>query len=121
MAATHRLDHFAYCGMPIPILEGSEEECRQRAARRLSYLRSEEFPIITRVIGREWEICEPEDCCLVPDLCGILAISPIPQKIEVDDEEPWYDDQERLDYILVEEEDDDLASVDSGDLTGVPA
>jgi len=72
------LTHHAYCGMPIPLVEEQEqatrEEARDRAARRLRYLRSEGMPIVTREKGERWEVLCPEDAVLVPDYCGELVL-----------------------------------------------
>jgi hypothetical protein len=27
--------------------------------------------------GKEWELCEPEDCFMVPDQCGVLCLEEI--------------------------------------------
>lgn len=64
----------AYCGMVLPHGEYyTLEEARGRVARRLRWARRQGSRFYA--IGEhEWEIEEPEDCLMVPDFCGILAI-----------------------------------------------
>jgi hypothetical protein len=77
--ANYNLTQYAYCGTPIPlVVDNDEETCRTFAARRLSLLRSQGFPVTVRKKGKEWEVGEPEGCCLVPDDSGILSIDPVP-------------------------------------------
>ena len=51
-----------------------KSEAREIVAKRLKSYRNQDYPVITLTSGYEWEICEPEDCFLVPDDCGILTI-----------------------------------------------
>jgi hypothetical protein len=96
----------AYCGMPIPIIEGGDkEDCRKAAARRIRFLRADGFPVATLEPGQAWEVQEPEDCCLVPDSCGVLRMSPVQVRVfecwecgsdiregeSCDCQEPWED------------------------------
>ena len=50
------------------------DEARTRAAARIHAARANGYPVETRQRGREWEILEPPDCCLVPDACGLLNL-----------------------------------------------
>ena len=70
----YKLTMFAYCGMPVPIGEGSLAEMQARAVewRRLRERRG--YVVSQLKIGREWEIEEPEFAGSIPDDAGILSI-----------------------------------------------
>lgn len=51
-----------------------KSEARNYVASLLRNDRNDGFEIITLERGKQWEILEPEDCLLVPDVCGILEI-----------------------------------------------
>lgn len=74
-ARTYDVVHFAYCGMSVPLLQDVDyQSARDRFKRRIAYFR-EHFggEVIHR--GRsEAELCEPEQCMMVPDACGTLKI-----------------------------------------------
>lgn len=76
------LSLMGFCGMRIPYVEAHErletDEVRQKAARIIRSLRRDGFPVSTREKGKEWEIGEPEDCCMVPDECGVLCLREVP-------------------------------------------
>lgn len=69
----YSLTHYAYCGMSIKIAEGDHSDVRSAAAKLISR-RRKDYPVYTLDKGNRWEICEPEDCMMVPDNCGILKI-----------------------------------------------
>lgn len=70
----YRVQHHAYCGMSgIPATFEERCEARRCAAMRLKRLRKR-FTVVTVKRGARWEILEPEECAMVPDQCGILAI-----------------------------------------------
>jgi len=78
---------YAYCGMTLPHGEyESIEDARSRAAQRIRYLRSEDFPVV-KIGPLEWEVEEPEDCMMVPDCCGTLCIEEVEDEIEEDYDE----------------------------------
>ena len=71
---------YAYCGMPVPLVEeGTRQECRKRAARRIRYHRNRmEYPVTILKRGEEWELeSDPDGCCMVGDGEGILRIQEI--------------------------------------------
>lgn len=69
----------AYCGMRLPHGDyDTLREARDRVAKRLSYLHYKMDCPIARLEPNVWEICEPENCMMVPDFCGILRIAEIP-------------------------------------------
>ncbi len=70
-----KLTHAAYCGM-VRVLEADADPQigRSRAACEIAHARRQGFDVMTRRKGEEWEILEPEGCCLVPDECGILSL-----------------------------------------------
>jgi hypothetical protein len=71
-----------YCGMRIPIVdEGDKQECRSAVAKELRTLRAQGYPVQTQKKGESWEVCEPEDCAMVPDSCGILSLRPIKLRV----------------------------------------
>ena len=70
----------SYSGMTTRIDEGTYREMQERALRRLARHRNPDSDFHTEVIsltpGKEWEVCEPENCCMIPDWCGVLGIIP---------------------------------------------
>jgi len=58
-------------GIPEPC--ESEAEARAIAADRIRYYR-QRYKVTTLEPGSEWEVQEPDDCAMVPDSCGTLAI-----------------------------------------------
>jgi hypothetical protein len=66
-----------HCGMDIPLVEhGTLADCREEAARYLSGLKADGYPIMVKEAGSTWEVSEPDDCVMIPDDCGLLAIRP---------------------------------------------
>jgi hypothetical protein len=78
---TFKLTLFAYCGMPVPILDEHDQadksDCRSKAARMIKEARQAGSFVSCLEPGMEWEIGEPEGCSLVPDSAGILSIRPV--------------------------------------------
>jgi hypothetical protein len=71
----YRLVHHAYCGMDVPYGEFEDRaEARSEAAKLVQLRRREGYPVTTLERGRQWEIQEPENCMMVPDECGVLAL-----------------------------------------------
>lgn len=74
---TYKLTMYAYCGMPVPIDEGSLFDMRDRAKRWLERRRKLGYSVdmlTRRGVGWEWEVGEPEDAIMIPDDAGILSI-----------------------------------------------
>ena len=96
MTAEYTLTLHGHCGMPIPIAQGDKEDVRQIAAEELRRLRADGFPVTVLEKGKEWEVEEPEDCCMVPDECGILHIAAVPSRhgkcFECGSEDDWHED-----------------------------
>ena len=71
------VQHQAYCGMSsVPHAFDTLPDARAYVAHKLARLRRR-YPIITHVNGSEWEVCEPNDCAMVPDACGVLRLNHI--------------------------------------------
>ncbi len=70
-----KLTHAAYCGM-VSELESDayRHVVRSRAAYEVRCARRKGFDVVTRSRGAEWEVLEPQGCCLVPDECGTLSL-----------------------------------------------
>lgn len=65
-----------YCGMSIP--HGSDMTYREacaRAKQRRTWFRLRIGGDIAWRRHNQWELCEPENCCMVPDACGVLEIT----------------------------------------------
>jgi hypothetical protein len=72
------LSHAAYCGMRVPHGEfETRDDARAAVARIIRRRRRQGFPVTTLKPGEQWEIQEPEDCFMVPDQCGVLALTEI--------------------------------------------
>ena len=71
----------AYCGMTLPHGEyDSEADARERVQRRIAF--AEKFGAeVIQLDPQTWEICEPDDCMLVPDWCGVLHMRADPPHI----------------------------------------
>lgn len=66
---------FAYCGMRQTIAECEDyADARREAAAAIREARASGQHVDTLVRHQEWELCEPDDCALVPDNAGTLAI-----------------------------------------------
>jgi hypothetical protein len=67
--------HFAYCGMAVPLLEDVDyQTARDRFKRRVEYFRRRIGGAVVYRGRSEAELCEPEQCMMVPDDCGTLKI-----------------------------------------------
>jgi hypothetical protein len=72
---TYRVVHHAYCGMTIPLGEGmSYRQAQARIKRRIAWFKKEIGGPVTYLGPGHYELEEPEDCAMVPDDCGTLAI-----------------------------------------------
>ena len=72
-----QVNHFGYCGMAdVPSTYECSEHARDYAAERLRRYRRR-FRVVTLEPGKAWEICEPDNCTMVPDACGTLRLSHI--------------------------------------------
>lgn len=75
-----RLDRFrvvlwAYCGMRQTLAEcETYADARGEAARIIRNARSEGQHVEITARGVMWELCEPDDCVMVPDNAGNLLI-----------------------------------------------
>lgn len=71
-----KVTHYAYCGMSIPLGDfTSHKEAMERVRARLRWFKRRICgEVMSLAKGREWELCEPDDCMMVPDACGILKI-----------------------------------------------
>jgi hypothetical protein len=69
----YTLNHYAYCGMRVPLGEGDYREMRAKAASIIRRRRRQGFPVV-QLDRHEWEIQEPEDCFMVPDQCGVMTL-----------------------------------------------
>lgn len=79
MSATYQVYTMGYCGMRIPHGDGmSWAQAKERARQRIAYYKRVFGGEVTRQYGSdasmEWELQEPENCCMVPDACGYLRI-----------------------------------------------
>ena len=79
MSATYRVDHHAYCGMTIPIDNGlTYQEAKERMRRRMAFfVKHYGGEVVKRrpPSFNEVEFCEPENCCFIPDACGVAHIT----------------------------------------------
>lgn len=74
-AKTYDVVHFAYCGMSIPLLEDADyESARSRFKQRVSWFKNNFGGAVVHRSRSEAELCEPEQCMMVPDACGTLKI-----------------------------------------------
>lgn len=85
----YTLNHYAYCGMSMQLAEGDEDSVRIAAAKYLRRKRNQDYPVHSLDKGTRWEICEPEDCMMVPDCCGILRINVVEDS---DNEDDFFED-----------------------------
>ena len=70
----YRVQHHAYCGLStVPVTFEDRQDARALAAEKIRRARRR-FHVVTLERGAQWEILEPENCTLVPDACGTLAI-----------------------------------------------
>jgi hypothetical protein len=70
----YQVQHYAYCGMSgIPQTFDTLTDARIYIAGRLRRYRRR-YPVVTLEAGSAWEVCEPEDCAMVPDACGTLSL-----------------------------------------------
>lgn len=70
----YRVQHHAYSGLSgIPALFDERREARDLAAEKIRRARRR-FRVVTLKRGAQWEVQEPDDCTLVPDACGTIAI-----------------------------------------------
>lgn len=70
----YRVQMHSYCGLSnLPITFDESGDARDCAASKLRRARRR-FRVVTLERGKQWEIQEPEDCAMVPDACGTLAI-----------------------------------------------
>lgn len=71
----YTLEHFGYCGMrTIHRTYSDESEAREAAADLLRKFRRK-FDTQTITKGSQWEILEPADSVMVPDMCGCLYLT----------------------------------------------
>lgn len=71
----YHVRQFSYCGCNVPERPYQDErEARGDVADILRRRRRQGFPVVIIERGKEWEVCEPENCVLVPDQCGIVRI-----------------------------------------------
>jgi hypothetical protein len=69
-----RVQHYAYCGLAdVPACHDERAEARKYTAERLRRYRRR-FHVVTLERGSRWEICEPDNCTMVPDACGTLRL-----------------------------------------------
>jgi len=73
----HKLVLHAYCGMPVYLHEGSEEECRDAAARQIQRHRKSERGVAILEPGKEWEMLEAEDGFMVADDEGVMRLKEV--------------------------------------------
>lgn len=74
-ARTYDVVHFAYCGMSVPLLEDVDyQSARDRFKRRIQWFKQSIGGDVTLRGRSEAELCEPEQCMMVPDACGTLKI-----------------------------------------------
>ena len=74
-----RLCFSGFCGMSdIPSEPMDAGDVRAAAAEHLREARRTGHPVAVLERGAEWEIGEPEGCCMVPDSAGILWIEAVP-------------------------------------------
>lgn len=71
---THELVLHAYCGMPTNLYQGSEEECRDAAARQIKQHRKSERGVALLEPGREWEMLEMDGGGMVNDDEGVMKL-----------------------------------------------
>jgi hypothetical protein len=66
----------AFCGMSYDLCEtqDTEAEALAVAVRFLRRKRRQGYAFAVLTPGCEWELGEPEDCAMVPDDAGIVAI-----------------------------------------------
>ncbi len=70
-----KLRFSAYCGMSHNIVTTDERTvARCHAADALRRAREHGLKPTTLTRGEWWEICEPENCVMVPDECGQLYL-----------------------------------------------
>lgn len=76
------LHHVSYYGTRTLVAEGSIERCVDAAQTYIARNVPFSWNIIERVTSREWEICEPEDSVMVPEVCGTLTITKVTDPYE---------------------------------------
>jgi hypothetical protein len=87
---SYRVRFAAHCGMKtIDTKDLEKDEARRLAASILRRRRNDDHPISTLEIGTEWEVEEPDGCCMVPDTAGMLFITEEPE-----DPEEWDGDDD---------------------------
>ena len=69
-----RVNTHAYCGMSGgPACFDTKSEARAYVADKLR-ARRRRYRVTTLARGAEWEVLEPDDCAMVPDACGTIAL-----------------------------------------------
>jgi hypothetical protein len=59
---------------PVSDDDMEEADARQAAARPLRPRRRADLPLTAIKKGRQWEVAEPADYCMVPHGCGVLIL-----------------------------------------------
>lgn len=68
-----KLTHYAYCGMSIPLGTGDFKDLRDKANRIAARRESQGFEVV-RLTRNNWEIIPPDDCRMIPDTAGVMAL-----------------------------------------------
>lgn len=73
----HIVKFYSYSGLsglPHEYQDDELGDARAYVARRLRKARKSGHHVITLQRGKQWEICEPDDCALIPDSAGVLTM-----------------------------------------------
>lgn len=71
-----RVRFFSHSGLShAPQDWDTAAEAREDVASRLRTARNSGHHVDTLERGRDWEVCEPEDCAMVPDSAGLLSLT----------------------------------------------
>lgn len=74
---TYKVKTYSYCGMVFEHGEFDDLEAAvERVNIRIDYVKKLGCDVVEQAPDR-WEICEPENCHMVPDFCGTLVIKEI--------------------------------------------
>jgi hypothetical protein len=79
-----KLSFSAYCGMTYDI--DSTDDARKSAAKFIRARRKNGQPVV-KLRHNVWECQEPENCSMIPDTAGILALD----DEDDEDEDNWED------------------------------
>lgn len=71
-----RVQFYSHSGLShAPLDFDTAAEARAEIAQRIRTARNSGHHVDTLERGRDWEVCEPEGCAMVPDSAGLLSLS----------------------------------------------